>query len=56
MPAMGVVPAPWNQPWEEHLSEIPGHAIWMWVIEIIRRDLRNRITGQPDPEVALATR
>lgn len=38
--------------WQEHLSEIPGHAIWMWVIEVFRRDLRNRITGQPDPEVA----
>ncbi|WP_236684737.1 YagU family protein [Corynebacterium uterequi] len=56
MPAMGIVPAPWNQPWEEHFSEIPGHAIWMWVIEIIRRDLRNRITGEPDPEVELGAR
>ncbi|MDO4666014.1 MAG: YagU family protein [Actinomycetaceae bacterium] len=51
MPALGVVPMPWHQPWQEHFSEIPGHMIWMWVIEIIRRDLRNRITHQPDPEV-----
>ncbi len=56
MPLMGVVPAPWNQPWQEHLSEIPGHAIWMWVIEVFRRDLRNRITDQPDPEVAAVAR
>lgn len=53
MPAMGIVPAPWNQPWQEHFSEIPGHAIWMWVIEIFRRDLRNRITKEPDAEVAV---
>lgn len=54
MPAMGIVPAPWNQPWQEHFSELFGHMVWMWVIEIVRRDLRNRITKQPDPEVALA--
>jgi uncharacterized membrane protein YagU involved in acid resistance len=32
---------------------IGGHAAWMWVIELTRRDLRNRITHEPDPEVAL---
>lgn len=53
MPAMGTVPAPWDQPLEEHLSEVFGHAIWLWSIEIVRRDLRNRITRQPDPEVPL---
>lgn len=50
MPAMGVVPAPWDQPWEEHFSEFFGHIIWMWSIEITRRDLRNRISHEPDPE------
>lgn len=54
MPAMGTVPAPWDQPFEEHFSEALGHMIWMWSIEIVRRDLRNRITGQPDPEVVLS--
>nr|WP_204398413.1 YagU family protein [Arcanobacterium pluranimalium] len=54
MPLMGTVPAPWNQPWQEHFSEILGHAIWLWVIEIFRRDMRNRITGRPDPEVELS--
>lgn len=53
MPAMGTVPAPWDQPWQEHFSEALGHAIWLWSIEIVRRDLRNRITGEPDAEVPL---
>ena len=53
MPLMGTVPAPWDQPWQEHFSEFFGHIIWLWSIEIVRRDLRNRITGQPDAEVPL---
>lgn len=32
MPAMGTVPAAWNQPWEEHFSELFGHAVWGWAI------------------------
>ena len=56
IPPCGVVPAPWNQPFEEHFSELFGHAVWMWAIEIFRRDLRNRITHQPDAEFALDTR
>lgn len=55
MPLMGTVPAPWDQPFPEHFSELFGHVVWMWVIEIIRRDLRNRITHQPDAEVPLVT-
>ena len=27
MPAMGIVPAPWNQPFGEHVSEFFGHII-----------------------------
>jgi putative membrane protein len=53
MPLLGTIPAPWNQPWQEWFSEIVGHAAWMWVIELTRRDLRNRITHEPDPEVPL---
>ena len=30
MPAMETVPSVHDQPWEEHLSESLGHAIWMW--------------------------
>ncbi|MEZ5088087.1 MAG: YagU family protein [Tessaracoccus sp.] len=54
MPLMGTVPAPWDQPWQEHFSELFGHMIWLWSIEIVRRDLRNRITKEPDPEVPLS--
>lgn len=53
MPALGTVPAPWDQPWQEHVSEFFGHIIWMWSIEIVRRDLGNRFTHEPDPWVAL---
>lgn len=53
MPLMGTVPAPWDQPWQEHFSEAFGHVIWLWSIEIVRRDLRNRITHEPDAEVPL---
>ncbi|GAA0462811.1 hypothetical protein Aca07nite_76490 [Actinoplanes capillaceus] len=54
MPAFGTIPAPWDQPLEEHFSEITGHMAWMWVIELCRRDLRNRISHEPDAEVPLA--
>ena len=54
MPVMGVVPAPWDQPFGEHFSEALGHVVWLWSIEIVRRDLRNRITKEPDAEVPLA--
>ena len=30
MPAMKTVPDAKDQPFEEHLSESFGHAIWMW--------------------------
>ncbi|WP_144938139.1 YagU family protein [Rothia kristinae] len=53
MPLMGIVPAPWEQPFGEHFSEALGHVVWAWSIEIVRRDLRSRITGQPDPWVRL---
>ena len=49
MPVMGTVPPPWEQPLAEHFSESTGHAFWAWVMELCRRDLRNRITRAPDP-------
>lgn len=49
MPLMGTVPPPWDQPFDEHFSEFFGHAFWMWVMELCRRDLRNRITGEVEP-------
>lgn len=30
MPALKTVPSVHDQPWEEHLSEALGHAVWMW--------------------------
>lgn len=54
LPLLGTVPAPWDQPFAEHFSELFGHVFWTWVMELTRRDLRNRITHQPDPEVLLA--
>ena len=37
----------------EHISEMVGHIFWFWSIEVIRRDLRNRITKEPDAEIPL---
>ena len=56
MPLMGTVPAPWNQPFAEHFSEFFGHIIWLWAIEVFRRDMRNRITHEPDAEFPLESR
>ena len=58
MPLLGWVPSPFpgvagGQTWSAHFSEALGHVVWLWSIEIVRRDLRNRITHQPDPEVPL---
>lgn len=58
MPLLGWVPSPFpwvagGQTWSEHFSEALGHVVWLWSIEIVRRDLRNHITHQPDPEVPL---
>lgn len=55
-PLMGLTPPVADWPWYEHVSEIVGHIFWFWTIEIFRRDLRNRITGEPDPEFALNAR
>lgn len=32
MPAMGTIPALWNQPFDEHFSEFFGHIVWAWSI------------------------
>ncbi|MDO5066490.1 MAG: DUF1440 domain-containing protein [Propionibacteriaceae bacterium] len=59
MPATGLVPTPFpwvagGQTWDEHFSECFGHILWVWSIEVVRRDIRNRITHEPDAEVPLA--
>lgn len=32
IPMIGAIPAPWNQPFEEHFSEFFGHIVWSWSI------------------------
>ena len=50
LPLLHLSPAPWDIPLDGIISEIIGTAIWMFTIEIVRRDLRNRMTNKPDPE------
>nr|WP_074455108.1 DUF1440 domain-containing protein [Escherichia coli] len=50
-----MTPPLFDLPWYENVSEIFGHLVWFWSIEIIRRDLRNRITHEPDPEIPLGS-
>lgn len=52
-PLLGLTPPLSQLPADEYLSEIFGHIVWFWAIELIRRDLRNRITHEPDAEVPL---
>lgn len=52
-PLLDLTPSLSQIPFDEYVSEIFGHIFWFWIIELMRRDLRNRITHEPDPEVAL---
>lgn len=52
-PLLGLTPSLSMLPTDEYISELFGHIVWFWAIEIIRRDLRNRITHEPDAEVPL---
>ena len=45
MPLMGLVPPLMQIPFDEQISELFGHLWWLWIIEIVRHDLRYRITG-----------
>lgn len=49
LPILGLTPPLLTLPWYEHVSEFVGHALWFWSIELMRRDLRNRVTHEPDP-------
>ncbi|RAZ44986.1 YagU family protein [Campylobacter hyointestinalis] len=49
LPILGLTPPLLSLPWYEHVSEFVGHVVWLWSIEIIRHDLRARITKEPDP-------
>lgn len=50
LPIFNLSPAAWNLPFDELFSELIGTLLWMWTIEVFRRDLRNRLTKKPDPE------
>ncbi|HBW1037989.1 TPA: DUF1440 domain-containing protein, partial [Klebsiella aerogenes] len=52
-PLLGLTPSLLNIPADEYISELLGHIFWFWAIEMIRRDLRNRITHEPDAEIPL---
>ena len=49
LPLLGLTQPLWTLPWYEYVSEFVGHMIWFWSIEIIRHDLRARITKEKDP-------
>lgn len=51
MPILGISTPVWDLRFEEIFSEIVGTALWIWVIELVRRDLRNRVTKKVDPEL-----
>ncbi|MBS3464315.1 DUF1440 domain-containing protein, partial [Staphylococcus aureus] len=36
-PIIHTVPAMWDQPFQEHLSEFFGHIVWMMTIELVRQ-------------------
>ncbi|MDF7787982.1 DUF1440 domain-containing protein [Pantoea stewartii] len=50
LPLGGWAPPVWKLPPAEIFSETLGHILWMWTIEIFRRDIRSRLTGRPDAE------
>lgn len=50
LPTFNWAPPVWELPLDEIFSEVLGHALWMWTIEIFRRDIRNRMTGTRDAE------
>jgi putative membrane protein len=43
LPLLGTIPAPWKQPISEHISEFFGHIVWIWIIEMVRRNIHNGI-------------
>lgn len=45
MPLMGLVPPVFQIPFDEQISELFGHLWWLWLMEIVRHDLRYRLTG-----------
>ena len=48
LPIFKLAPPIWNLPLAELFSETLGHILWAWTIEVFRRDIRNRLTNEPD--------
>ena len=48
LPIFKLAPPIWNLPSAELFSETVGHILWAWTIEVFRRDIRNRLTNEPD--------
>lgn len=48
LPTLKLSPAVWNLPFDEVFSEVIGTLLWMWSIELLRMNLRYRITKQAD--------
>lgn len=44
MPLIAEVPPLSKTPLDEYLSEIFGHIVWLWSIEIVRCDLKNHLS------------
>ena len=48
MPRLGTVPAAKDQPLEEHVSEILGHAVWMWSTDLMATQLYQQFNHHAD--------
>ncbi len=46
MPLMGTVPAPENQPKEEHISESLGHVAWMVTNDLVGAEVYRRLVAE----------
>lgn len=44
LPALKTVPSAKDQPAEEHLSELLGHAVWMWTTDLVAAQLYHQLT------------
>ncbi|KPD02600.1 YagU family protein [Moellerella wisconsensis] len=48
LPILNLSPAVWNLPFDELFSEVIGTLLWMWSIELLRMNLRYRMTKKAD--------
>lgn len=50
LPLLGLSITVWALPGDEIISELISTLLWAWTIEVFRRDLRNRMTKERDPQ------